>query len=215
MSPVTHYLSSWLVANAAASEPGSRRDRVLVTVAGIIPDADGFGFPVEALTKGTEHELLWFSDYHHVLGHNIGFCLLVTAVAFIAAKRRVKTALVAFGAFHLHLLCDVIGARGPDGYQWPVPYLEPFSDAWQLVWSGQWALNAWPNVLVTALALGTTFYLAWRRGFSPIEMISRRADAGFVAALRRRIPRAAQALAPRAETDGGEREAGSDGQSSE
>ena len=188
MSPVTHFLSSWLVAQGAGGEPEARRDRALVTLAGVSPDADGFGFFVEALTKGTEHELLWFSEYHHVLGHNIGFCLLVTGAAFALAKRRVRTAVLAFAAFHLHLFCDIIGARGPDGHQWPIPYLAPFSDAWQVVWSGQWALDAWPNFLVTGLALAAAFYLARRRGFSPLEMISRRADAGFVAALRRRFP---------------------------
>ncbi len=188
MSPVTHLLSSWLVAQGAGGEAESRRDRALVTLAGISPDADGFGFFVEALTKGTRYELLWFSDYHHVLGHNIGFCLLVTGVAFAAAKRRVRTAALALAVFHLHLFCDIVGARGPDGHQWPIPYLSPFSDAWQLTWSRQWALDAWPNFLVTGLALLATFYLAWRRGFSPLEIVSRRADAGLVAALRRRVP---------------------------
>ncbi len=188
MSPVTHFLSSWLVAQGAGGEAESRRDRALVTLAGISPDADGFGFFVEALTKGTRYELLWFSEYHHVLGHNIGFCLLVTAIAFAAAKRRVRTALVAFAVFHLHLFCDIVGARGPDGHHWPIPYLLPFSDAWQLAWSHQWALNAWPNMVITVCALAATFYLARRRGFSPLEMVSKRADAGFLAALRRRFP---------------------------
>ena len=39
-----------------------------------------------------------------------------------------------------------------------------------------------------ALAAGVAgLYLAWRRGFSVLEMASSRADAGFVAALRRRF----------------------------
>ena len=187
MSPVTHLLSSWLVANAASGDKDSRRDRAAVTLAGVAPDADGLGFFVEALTKGTERELLWFSDYHHVLGHNIGFCLLVTALALAVAKRRVRTALLVLASFHLHLLCDIVGARGPDGHQWPVPYLLPFSDAWRIVWSGQWALNAWPNWVITMCALTATLYFARRRGFSPLEVVSKRADAGFVAALRNRF----------------------------
>jgi lysophospholipid acyltransferase (LPLAT)-like uncharacterized protein len=32
-----------------------------------------------------------------------------------------------------------------------------------------------------------TFYLAWKRGFSRVEMVSPKADAAFVAALRKRI----------------------------
>jgi hypothetical protein len=34
-----------------------------------------------------------------------------------------------------------------------------------------------------------TFYLAWERGYSPLEMISKRADVAFVAALRQRVLR--------------------------
>ena len=74
-----------------------------------------------------------------------------------------------------------------------MPYLAPFSDAWQLVWSGQWALNAWPNFAITIGALAATLYLAWRRGFSPLEILSRRADAGLVTAIRRRFPPANKA----------------------
>jgi len=28
----------------------------------------------------------------------------------------------------------MLGSRGPDGYQWPIPYLSPFSSAVQLSW---------------------------------------------------------------------------------
>ena len=65
----------------------------------------------------------------------------------------------------------------------------PCSQRWQLVWNGQWALNAWPNFVITGVALIITFYLAWLRGYSPLEMISVRADTAFVAALRGRFPR--------------------------
>ncbi len=90
-------------------------------------------------------------------------------------------------SFHLHLLCDLVGARGPDGEQWPVPYLLPFSNTWQLTWSGQWALNAWPNFLFTASLIALALWLAVKRGFSPLEMLSSRADAAVVAALRGRF----------------------------
>jgi inner membrane protein len=80
-----------------------------------------------------------------------------------------------------------VGARGPDGYQWPIPYLSPFSDVWQLTWSGQWALNAWPNLLLTGLLLALTGYLTWQRGYSPLEPISPRADHVLVSTLRDRF----------------------------
>lgn len=186
MSPVTHFLVGWLVANAADL---NRRERACVTVAGVIPDLDGLGIVAEVLTKHSAHPLTWWSDYHHVLGHNIGFCLLVTVTGFALATKRWTTATLVFVSFHLHLLCDLVGARGPDGHQWPIPYLQPFSLVWQLAWSGQWALNDWPNFLITGTAMALAFLLAWRRGHSPLELFSSRADRTFVETLRRRIPR--------------------------
>jgi inner membrane protein len=185
MSPVTHFLVGWMVANSASLQ---RRERAAVAVAGVIPDLDGLGVVAEALTRNTSHPLTWFSDYHHLL-HNLPFAVLVSAVCFFVARRRWTTAALAFLAFHLHLLCDILGARGPEGYQWPIPYLLPFSRAWGLSWEGQWALNAWPNFALTFVLLLASFYLAWKRGFSPLEMLSPAADRAFVTALRARFPR--------------------------
>ena len=186
MSPVTHFLAGWLVANSANL---NRRDRALVTIAGVIPDLDGVGIVAEVLTRHSAHPLNWFSEYHHLLGHNLGFALFVTVAAFLLAKKSWPTAALVCLSFHLHLLCDIAGARGPDGHQWPIPYLLPFSREWQLIWSGQWALNAWPNFLLTAGALAMTLYLGWKRGYSPLEIVSSRADAVLVGALRRRFSR--------------------------
>jgi hypothetical protein len=185
MSPVSHFLIGWVAANSATL---NRRERAAVTIAGVIPDVDGLGIVAEIATRNSSHPLMWWSEYHHVLGHNIGFCLLVTAVGFALATKRWLTATLVCLSFHLHLLCDLIGARGPDGDQWPIPYLSPFSRAWQWTWSGQWALNSWPNLLITALALGITLHLARKRGYSPLEMISSRADQTVVKTLRRRFP---------------------------
>ncbi len=184
MSPVTHFLVGWIVANSGGL---NRRERVAVTVAGVIPDIDGIGAIAETLTRGWDKPLLWYSEYHHVLGHNLGFALAVAAVSFMLATRRWKTAVLAFLSFHLHLLGDLVGGRGPDGYQWPIPYLLPFSDTWQWTWQGQWALNAWPNFVITIAALLVTFYLAWKRGYSPLEMVSASADRTFIDTLRHRF----------------------------
>lgn len=185
MSPVTHLLLSWGIANAPSL---TRRERAVVTLAGVAPDLDGLGVIPELLTRNTAHPLLWFSEYHHVLTHNLLFGLLLAGIGFLAAARRFKVALLVLLAFHLHLLCDLVGARGPDGMVWSVPYFLPFTERWQWAWQGQGALNAWPNLLITILALGATFCLAWRRGYSPLEMVSTAADQAFVRALRRRSP---------------------------
>ena len=184
MSPITHLLISWVVADAGNL---NKRERAIVTVAGLAPDIDGFGIVAEVLTKGSDHPLTWWTDYHHVLGHNLGFGLVVAVVSFALATKRWKTAALAFLTFHLHLLCDVIGAKGPEGYQWPIPYFYPFSE-WEWTWDGQWELNAWPNFVITGLVLGITFYWAWKKGHSPVELVSASADKAFVETLRRRIP---------------------------
>ena len=185
MSPITHFLSGWVLANTIRL---SRRDRALVTLAGVAPDVDGLGAIADALTKNSRHPLDWFARYHHSL-HNFGFALLVFIAAYALANQRGKTAALALLSFHIHLFEDLIGSRAPDGYQWPIPYLMPFSPSVELTWRGQWALNAWPNIAITLVLLLVTFWLAWERGFSPLEMVSARIDHAFVRALRRRVSR--------------------------
>jgi inner membrane protein len=184
VNPITHFFVSWDIANMLALQ---RKDRTLVTLAGVIPDFDGFGALPELLTRNSAHPLFWWTDYHHVLGHNLSFGLLVTLGSFAIAKKRWQTALLTFFAFHLHLLGDIVGSRGPDGYQWPIPYLYPFSNVWQLIWEGQWRLNAWPNFVITGFALVLTFFLAWKHGFSPLQLVSHSADRIFVQTLRTRF----------------------------
>ena len=184
MNPVTHLLVGWTVANATTLTP---RERALVTVAGIIPDVDGFGMVTDLLTRNSEHPLELWGKFHHVLAHNLGFGLGVGVAAFALSRRRWVTASLALLSFHLHLAGDLLGARGPDGDQWPIPYLSPYSQDWQLTWTGQWALNAWPNFVITGALLLLAFYLAWRRAFSPLELVSSRADRAFVKTLRDRF----------------------------
>ena len=186
MSPITHFFMGWTVANAVPSL--TKRDRAFVTWASVVPDIDGLGIIAENLTQNSGRPLNWWTNYHHVIGHNLGFALAVSVVAVIFAKQKFTTTLLVLVSFHLHLLGDLVGARGPDGDQWPIPYLLPFSNHLQLTWSGQWTLNAWPNMVITAALIGITAVLARQRGFSPLEMFSAKADAAFIRALRNRFP---------------------------
>ena len=193
MSPITHFLVSWAVAGVSGL---GRRERAAIALAGIAPDLDGLGIVPELLTRGSTHPLPWFSEYHHVLGHNLGFAIVVTIAGFLFARaQRWKTALLVLLSFHLHLLGDLIGARGPDGFQWPIPYLLPFSHRLDIIWHGQWALNAWPNFVITGIGLIIMFVIARNRGYSPLEIISKRADATFVSAVRNRFPLTASGTA--------------------
>jgi len=184
MSPVTHFFTGWALANSFSL---NQRDRTLITLAGVAPDVDGLGIVADILIRHSHHPTEWFSSFHHSL-HTLLFAIIVTAASTLLATERWKTPCLVFVSFHLHLLEDLLGSRGPDGYQWPIPYLMPFSTAGNLSWSGQWALNAWPNFAITIALLLVTFYIAWAGGRSPIEMISKKADAAFVTTARKRFP---------------------------
>jgi membrane-bound metal-dependent hydrolase YbcI (DUF457 family) len=189
MNPITHALAGWTVAEAVPSL--SMRDRTVIVLAGIAPDFDGFGIVPELVTRDTTSPLLWWTEYHHLLFHNLPSAIAAASIAALATRgKRALVASLAFVSFHLHLICDLAGSKGPDGYQWPIPYFYPVSPEPQLVWAGQWPLNAWQNIALTVLLLAVTFALAWRRGYSPLGMFSQRADHAFVTTLRSRIPSA-------------------------
>lgn len=183
MNPVTHFLAGWVI----GSDPSlSNHDRALVIIASVSPDVDALPILIDfAKGRSTDSLELW-SRFHHSL-HNVTFAVAFALVCLMITNRRYMTATLAFFAINLHYFCDIIGSRGPDGYQWPIPYLMPFSDSWQLTVPWQWPLNAWPNVLITAMLIMFTLYVAWSRGYSPVGMISARGDQVFVATLRQRF----------------------------
>ena len=94
MSPVTHFLVGWMVANVPASSGPraiGRRERAAIALAGVAPDLDGLGAIPEVLTKHSAHPLLWFTDYHHVLGHNLAFALVVGLLGLFVLRSSAKT----------------------------------------------------------------------------------------------------------------------------
>src|ERR1700758_4748633 len=99
MSPITHFLTGWMVANLAKLD---RKDRAIVTLACVVPDIDGLGIIPELLTRNSSHPLLWFTLYHHSL-HTLAFAMVVAAVALALATRKWTTGLLALLSFHLHL----------------------------------------------------------------------------------------------------------------
>lgn len=185
--PTTHLLTGWCLAEL---DPRlTWREKAAITIAAAAPDLDGFGMLAELVTRDTAHPLLWWTDYHHVLAHNLLFAVVFGTLAAVLISPR--TGVLCAIAVHLHILGDLLGSRGPDGYPWPIPYLYPFRDQPQLVWSGQWYLNAWPNFAITAALIAATCVLAWRRGYSVVGLVSRRADQAFVGVLRQRFGRRA------------------------
>ena len=186
MSPVTHFLASWLVATGPVLE---RRDVALITFAGVAPDIDGLGAIPELATRHMSHPLDWFSRCHHLLAHNLAFAVLAAIGVFALARRRWLAAGLALLVIHLHFLMDLIGSRGPDGYNWPIPYFEPFSSKLQLTWSGQWALNSWQNIAIACGFVCLVIFRAVQTGNSPVRIFSPAADQKVIDVLRARFPR--------------------------
>jgi inner membrane protein len=148
----THLLASWSV-GAALPE---RRDRRLVAWAGVLPDLDGLS-------------VLWGVDaygrWHHVLTHGLLAALATTALVALVARDRVRAALLALVAFHLHLALDLVGS-GPG---WVIVYLYPLSQGSIGGFPWAWELSSWPNLLFTAALVGVSLVTAVRWGRSFVE----------------------------------------------
>ena len=185
MSPITHLLASWSVADALGLRD---RDRTLATLCGVLPDADGLGAVVD-LTNGLlgRPDSWTYGQLHHLLLHGLPGAVLIPLVLSIWAVRRLRTFAVGVLCVHLHLLCDLAGSRGPgEADIWPIHYLAPFSSRLTFAWAGQWPLNDWPNILLTLLLIGYAFFRAIASGYSPVALFSARAERVFVEAVRRR-----------------------------
>ena len=183
MNPITHFFIGWSVASIDPSLDD--RERALITFSAVVADVDGLGLVPEILTRNTPHAVFWYSDYHHALTHNLVSAAIASIIVAVASRHRMRAALLAFAAYHTHLIGDLVGSRGPDGYVWPIPYLPN----WTWAWDGAWALNAWQNVVITFAAMFIAFFVALKRGVSPLRIFSKRADDALVATLRRRFPR--------------------------
>ena len=185
MNPITHFLASWALAERVAPDA---RDRSLITWAGVLPDVDAVGAIADVTRSLTGAGAA--TDYgalHHVVLHGLGAALAIPALLACFGVRRARVFAGGFVAVHLHLLCDLVGSRGPrPGDIWPLWYLGPFRNQPVLFWHGQWPLNAWPNVLFTMLLAAYALWAGVARGRTPVGVFSRRADAAVVQTLRRR-----------------------------
>jgi inner membrane protein len=184
MSPLTHLLASWIV---AAKTTDNLRDRRLVTLAGVAPDLDGLGIVVD-LAKGafTTGKFYYYPTYHHWLSHGLPAAVLCSVLCAALARRRGRVFWLALLTFHLHLLCDLAGSRGPDkGDRWPIFYFGPLSQHPMWMWKYQWPLDGWQNRVITLALLAWCLRLAVKKGDSFVGVINRRCDRIFVGVLQK------------------------------
>ena len=162
-----HLAISWLVGHRLAE----RRDRRLVTWAGVLPDLDAL-----SLLGGAGA----YSEYHHVVTHGLVAGLAITVLAAIFAKQKWKVVLLSFLAFHVHLLCDWLGS----GRDWPIVYFYPFSRHEYFTPYG-WPLASPQNAIVWLVAVALAVWIGITQGRTFAEaFLPARADAAVVKALR-------------------------------
>lgn len=170
MTPGAHLVLSWL---SSVNIVTDSRERRIVTYAGLSPDLDGIGLIADKLTG----ETTYYEQFHHYIGHCGVAALIVPLIAMYFAKiEKLRVLFLSFFVFHVHILCDIVGSKGSDGYQWPIYYLYPFDASFELTWSGQWELNAWQNSVIMATSLGACLYIAAKRRYSFMEVFGKRFD---------------------------------------
>ena len=169
----THIMSGWCVANCFPLAP---RHRLMCMIAASAADLDGL-----SLLFG--QNAYW--KYHHALGHNLPFGLVLCSVLVLLSGARLLPLLLYLALFHLHLVMDFFGS-GPG---WPIYYFWPFS-----VWTPDnrqwgWDFYSWQNITIAAALLVWTIAIAIRAGRTPLEALMPRLDRQLVEWLRKRFYR--------------------------
>src|SRR5262249_6069528 len=135
----THIMSGWCIGNLVPSL--SPRERVFCMLAASLADLDGLG-----IVAGQRV----YQEYHHVLGHNLTFALVMAIILTLFSIHRWTAFPIYLALAHLHLALDYYGS----GPLWKIYYLWPFS-RWSIMNPRAWEFYSWQNIS-TAFAL-----LAW------------------------------------------------------
>lgn len=184
MSPGAHFIGSWLVASFAAK---NSRDRKLITLAGVLPDVDGFGMGLDVargLISGEPTTYHYYHKFHHLLCHGWPAALVICSVLAGFAFQRWRTLGLCLVTFHLHLLCDLLGSRGPSPADlWPICYGEPLFRHPTWFWKGQWRLDGWQNAATFVVIFTGALWQSVRLGSSFVEIFGRKVDETFVRVL--------------------------------
>jgi inner membrane protein len=163
-----HLAVSWLIGHHLPE----RRDRRLVAWSGVAPDLDAL-----TLLAGAGA----YSGYHHVIAHGLVAAVVGTALWTALARQRLKVLLLSLVAFHVHLLCDLLGS----GRDWSIVYFFPFSRHEYMSPYG-WPLASPQNALVWLAAVAATVWIAIKRGRTFAEaFLPAKADAAVVRTLRK------------------------------
>ena len=164
----THILSGWCVGNLLPHF--TPRERLFCMMAASLADLDGL-----SILAG--REAYW--DYHHVLGHNLPFGVLLCAVLAGLSTHRLTAFVVCLALFHLHLVMDYFGS-GPG---WGIPYLWPF-DSHQWHDPDAWPFYSWQNISTAVFTILWALVIARRQGRTPLEALMPNLDRQLVGLIR-------------------------------
>lgn len=113
MNTEAHLAMGWILAHLGGRE--DRRFRAIVVAAALAPDIDAASYIFGSWT---------YADWHHVLGHNVFFSVLVSAVAMLLSRRSgwglLKILLFTQIAFYTHYFGDYFYSGFPQEYWWPI-----------------------------------------------------------------------------------------------
>jgi hypothetical protein len=165
----THIMAGWC---AASLFQLSARERLFCMLAATLPDLDG-------LSSLFGQEAYWY--YHHRLGHNFVFALLLAGALACFSPHHIKSALLYLAIFHLHLYMDYLGS----GIGWKIHYLWPFS-GWGLKNSSAWDFYSWQNISAAMGLFLWVILIAFYQRRTPLEAIMPSLDRQLVNSLRRR-----------------------------
>lgn len=169
MFPITHGLIGWSIAQPLKT----RKDRMLITAASLLPDLDGLGALIS---------IDYYSKYHHVFGHNFFFGLGLSLLAFLFAQQKKIASFLVFISFNSHILGDLLGS----GAGWGIPYWWPLdSKVYEFTPPFQWELDSWQNFLVTFVCIIFVILCAVFKGRSIVEIFSVKADREVVKVFRK------------------------------
>lgn len=154
-----HVMSGWIVGNYVKV---NARERFFCMVSAGILDIDGLGILISQDA---------YDDYHHVLGHNLLFGVIIALILTFFSSHKKKCFFIYLALFHLHILMDLFGS----GELWTISYFEPFFD-YKLYSEFNWALYSWQNMVVNAIVLLWTIALIVTKQRTPLEYIMPKLD---------------------------------------
>jgi inner membrane protein len=151
----THVMSGWCVGNLFRL---TGRERLWCMVAASAADVDGL-----SIIGGRR----MYQDWHHVVGHNLFFAVLLAGALAAFSTHRFKAFWVYLGLAHLHLVLDWFGS----GPLWGIYYLWPASREHLRYFEGAWEFSSWQNYLTAGMFLGWTVLIGVYLRRTPLEVI--------------------------------------------